>query len=239
MDLVLLAAGFATRLEPLTLNQPKHLLKVGDGFFVDPLIDQIRKTKDKFNRKVVITNGRYFDKFTEYFKNLNEGYEVYNDGVISKDNRIGAIGDLLNVIEQAELNDDLLVVAMDFIFKDFSFDDLIDFSKHLDSSATVIRQEEDLEEIKAGSCLSIDQNSQVTKFEEKPKKPFSNFYCAPYYLIKKEDLDSIRKLPKDLWDNCGQIVKAILDSSELYAFRNDNEYLHMTTLDDYNRIKAM
>jgi glucose-1-phosphate thymidylyltransferase len=239
MDLILLAAGFATRLEPLTLNQPKHLLPVKKGLFVDPLMRQLFETNKEFNRKVIITNDKYFAQFEKFAQKLNQGYEVYNDGVNSKDNRIGAIGDLLNVIQKAGLNDDLLVIAMDFIFEDFDFGSLIDFFKAKKSSVTVARKEENIEEIKAGSCILFDKKMKITRFEEKPKNPFSNLYGAPYYLIKKDDLKYVKNLPHDLWDNCGQIVKAILKESSIYAFQYDGKYLHMTTINDYNKIKEM
>ena len=239
MDLVFLAAGFATRLEPLTLDQPKHLLPIKNGLFVDRLMDQLKKVDNQFNRKVLITNGRYFDSFNNWKQSNNFEIDILNDGVRSKDEKIGAIGDLLEAIKQADLRDDLLVLAMDFIFVDFDFEKFLDFANEKKSSVIVVRTEEDVEEIKAGSAVEVDEDDLVVRFEEKPKNPFSNLYGVPYYLIKKEDLGKIAQIDKSLWDNCGQIAAKLTQESKLFAYRFDGDYLHMTNLNDYNRIKNL
>lgn len=233
MDLVLLAAGFATRLEPLTLNQPKHLLPVRGGVFVDLLMNQLEKVDHKFSHKVIITNDKYFDKFSVFADKIDRGYEVINDGVKSKIKRIGAIGDLFSAVDQANLEGDLLILAMDYIFIKFDFDHLLKFINKKNASVTIARRESNINILKAGSCLDFTKDGKVTRFQEKPKTPFSSFFGVPYYFVKKGDLALVRNLPKNLWDNCGQIAKIISDKSSLYAYRCDEEYLHMTTLDDY------
>ncbi|MFH1854842.1 MAG: sugar phosphate nucleotidyltransferase [bacterium] len=238
IDLLLLAAGFATRLEPLTLNQPKHLLETKSGRFVDPLIDQLQKSSLRFSKKVLITNDRYFDRFVSWQKESSFKLDIYKDGVSSKENRIGAVGDLLFAIDRAKIKNNLLVLAMDYIYKDFKFDDFISFARGKNSSAIVIRQESDISQIKAGSCVLVDKDSKVTRFEEKPPEPFSDLYGVPYYFIKKEDLPLLKKIDKKLRDNSGQIASKIYQASNLYAFRSDGEYFHMTTKEDYERIKG-
>jgi len=239
IDLLLLAAGFATRLEPLTLNQPKHLLKTKRGRFVDPLIKQFSKSRLKFSKKVLITNDRYFNKFIAWQKETSLELDIYKDGVSSKENKIGAIGDLLFVIDKAKIKNDLLILAMDYLYKNFAFDDFISFAREKNSSAIVVRQENDINQIKAGSCVMVDKNSKVTRFEEKPQTPFSDLYGVPYYFIKKEDLPLLKKIDKKLHDNSGQIAFKICQASNLYAFRSDGECFHITNKEDYDRIKGM
>jgi glucose-1-phosphate thymidylyltransferase len=239
VDLLFLSAGFATRLEPLTLNQPKHLLPVKDGLFVDRLIDQLQKVSSLFDKKVLITNDRYFKSFIDWQANTDFKVEILSDGVKQKENKIGAIGDLVEAISQADLKNDLLVIAMDFIFLDFDFKKLIDFVVAHHSSAIVVRKEDEIELLKAGSCVELSRDGQVINFEEKPAVPFSNLYGVPYYFIKKEDLSLIAQIDKNLWDNSGQLASKIASESVLYGYRYDGEYLHMTNIDDYNRIREM
>jgi len=239
MDLVFLAAGFATRLEPLTINKPKHLLPVRNGKFVDRLMDQISKVEKQFDRKVLITNDRYKDGFLKWQKETPLEIEVFSDGVRTKEEKLGATGDLLYLIKKANLENDMLVLAMDFIFEDFDFKGLIDFVYKKNASVLVVRQESDMDALRAGSCVELDKKQKVTRFEEKPKEPFSDLYGVPYYFIRRKDLSKVKKIPKELWDNCGQIAVQIAKESELFGFKVKGDYFHMTTLADYNRIKEM
>ncbi len=239
MDLVLLAAGFATRLEPLTLDQPKHLLPLKNGLFIDRLINQLIKAESKFNNKVLITNDNYYSKFKSYFDNCELSVDVYKDGVKNKNTRLGAIGDLLSVIDQAGLDNDLLILAADFIFDKFDFNSFIDDFTNKKSSLTVVRREQNLDEIRAGSNLLLKEDNEVQKFVEKPSEPFSDIYGCPYYLIKKSDLAIIKQMPQEKWDNCGEIVGELVRKSKVYAFCCNEEIFHMTTLNDYNHLKEL
>lgn len=238
MDLILLAAGFATRLEPLTLNQPKHLLPIKNGLFIDRLIDQLKLIEDKFERKILITNDRYFDKFVDWQKGNPFKLELVNDGVREKNQRLGSAGDLIFTLKKAQINNDILVLASDFIFADFDFGKFLKFCQKEKTSVIAVSHENNLNELKSGSCLQM-KGTQVTRFEEKPEVPFSNFYGNPYYFVKKEDLAIIKKLPKELWDNCGQLAAVLSQKSHLKGFIYDGKKLHMTTMADYERIKEL
>lgn len=234
MVLLILAAGFSTRLEPRTLNTPKHLLPIGSKVFIDYFMESIRGMQSEIERSVLVTNQRYYDKFKAWAKGKN--IEVISDGVTDKEHRIGTIGDFLFTIEKSKIKGDVMVCAADFVLEKFDFKKFIDIAKKSKYSFTITKHESDMDEIKAGSCLLLGADNRVTKFEEKPKDPFSDLYGAPYYFVKKEDIKFINKIPEGLRDNCGQIVAELVCDSKIFATRYNGNVMHMTTERDYQEL---
>lgn len=236
MVLLILAAGFSTRLEPRTLNTPKHLLPIGDRFLIDYFFDSIAETKDIFSRIVLVTNKKYYEQFLKWSKTSGRQVEIISDGVPDKKKKIGAIGDLLFAVKKAKILEDTFVCAPDYILEDFDFKELLEAAKTKNKSFTIAKVENDLNEIKAGSCLLLDDEGKITRFEEKPEKPFSNLYGVPYYYITKSDLPLMEKISFELRDNSGQIVAKLVRDSKIYAFNYDGPVMHMTTEEDYREI---
>ena len=134
---VILAAGYATRLYPLTLNQPKHLLEVGGRPILERLLGQLAEV-EQLEHVFVVTNAKFADRFREFEASWSRppAVSVIDDGTTSDDDKLGAIGDLALVIRQAGVDDDLLVAAGDSIFSDA---DLADFARlGLEKQAPVI-----------------------------------------------------------------------------------------------------
>ena len=147
MQCVLLAAGYATRLYPLTENMPKALLKLGDKTILEMVTDKIDEVSDVENIYIVTNEKFYkqFEKWCESYKGPKK-VKVINDHTTSNDNRLGAIGDLKYVIDTENINDEILVMASDNIF-DFSLCDFVDMyrSKNADMiCAHTIENKEDL-----------------------------------------------------------------------------------------------
>ena len=65
MKLIILAAGYATRLYPLTLNQPKPLLPVAGKPMLEHVIDNI-KTIDAIDHAYIVTNAKFVRHFEEW-----------------------------------------------------------------------------------------------------------------------------------------------------------------------------
>ena len=129
MKCILLCAGYATRLFPLTENFPKPLLKVGGRALLDYILDEVN-TIDEIDKIFVITNNKYaghFEKWVEE-KNNVKPIEVINDHTLSNDDRLGAIGDISYTIEQGKIDDDVLIIAGDNLFT-YKLKDFVDFQK--------------------------------------------------------------------------------------------------------------
>src|ERR1700674_1585494 len=117
MKLIILAAGYATRLYPLTLNHPKPLLLVAGKPMIDHLLDHLTPIK-AIDHVFVVTNARYADHFQDWANDYqaNQGpldLTIVNDQSTDDSNKLGAIGDLSLVLNQEEINDDIIVVAGD------------------------------------------------------------------------------------------------------------------------------
>lgn len=117
MKAIILAAGYATRLYPLTKNQPKPLLKVGNQTILDSIVEKMVAV-DELDEILIVTNDKFHTHFEEWAKEATYGIKltVINDGTLSNEDRLGALGDINFVIEQAKVEDDLMIAAGDNLF---------------------------------------------------------------------------------------------------------------------------
>ena len=191
MNALILAAGYATRLYPLTLNKAKPLLEVGGKPIIEWLLDNLRSVP-QLRTTYIVTNA----KFTNDFQNWANEYQsrkggikirIINDGSTSDDDKLGAIGDINLVLTRENLGtDDLIVIAGDNLFEQ-SLDDFVDAAKG--SAATVaLHDVGDYEAIKKYGTVTIDSKGIVTSFEEKPEKPKSTLASVALYYYSREVL---------------------------------------------------
>jgi glucose-1-phosphate thymidylyltransferase len=126
MKALILAAGYATRMYPLTENQPKPLLKVGKSSIIEHQLKRLKELPE-VEEIFIVTNARFYDQFRIWLNNFTYPKKItlINDGTLSKDDRLGAVGDINFSLKEAEINGDMLVLAGDNLFED----DLKDFLK--------------------------------------------------------------------------------------------------------------
>lgn len=191
MNSLILAAGYATRLYPLTLNKAKPLLEVGGKLIIERLFDNLASVPG-LKTVYVVTN----DKFAKDFQDWANAYQdrhpevrikIINDGSTSDDDKLGAIGDINLVLTRENLtSDDLLVIAGDNLFEQ----PLTDFVKTAKNSPATVAVHDvgDLEAMKKYGVVSIDQNKVITQFEEKPEKPKSTLASVALYYYSREIL---------------------------------------------------
>jgi len=191
MNALILAAGYATRLYPLTLKKAKPLLEVGGKPMIEWLFDNLVSVSG-LRTVYVVTNS----KFAKDFQNWANGYQdrhnglqikIINDGSTSDDDKLGAIGDINLVLTREGLtNDDLLVVAGDNLFEQ-PLTDFVNVAK--DSPATVaVHDVGDLEAMKKYGTVTIDKKGVITNFEEKPKQPKSTLAAVALYYYSRDTL---------------------------------------------------
>ena len=191
MNALILAAGYATRLYPLTLNKAKPLLEVGGKPIIEWLFDKLASVPG-LKTVYVVTN----DKFSGDFQNWANAYQkrqpemqikIVNDGSSSDDDKLGATGDINLVLTRENLsNDDLLVIAGDNLFEQ-SLTDFVKAAKQ--SLATVaVHDVGNLEAMKKYGTVTIDDKGVITNFEEKPKEPKSTLAAVALYYYSREAL---------------------------------------------------
>ncbi|HEX6763606.1 MAG TPA: nucleotidyltransferase family protein [Gaiellaceae bacterium] len=182
MKAVVLAAGYATRLRPLTDTWAKELLPVGGRPIVDRILDGIAAV-DGIDGVHLVTNHRKAPAFREWAE--GRGVELHDDGTTSNDDRLGAIGDLRFVVEQARLDDDLLVIAGDNLF-DFSLADYVSFWRaRVTASAVAVRDVGSLELATHYGIVALDRVGRVLDFVEKPADPPSTLAATATYLFDR------------------------------------------------------
>ena len=193
MKAIILAAGYATRLYPLTVDKPKCLLTVGNQTILDILCDKLNTAKE-LDETLVVTNAKFFDQLNEWKKKANFRFsiKVLNDGTTSNENRLGAIGDLRFAIRQSSADTDILMMASDNLF-DQDLSGFLDFAKSKKESVCVALY--DLKDrrlaAKKFGVLEINQNSEVIGIEEKPEHPRSSLIGMGIYYFPRNSLKLI------------------------------------------------
>ncbi len=226
MKVLLLAAGYATRLYPLTLNQPKSLLSLAGRTVVDFILDIIEPLKD-VDEVFVVTNQKFYGHFVNWSKKSTSAKKitVINDGTTTNENRLGATGDMNFVIKEQGLKDDMLVLAGDNIFK-------TDLSKFLNFAISKrpaisigLYDVKDLGLAKKYGIVSLDSDKKVIEFSEKPEKPASTLAAKCLYFIPKEKLSVVGEyLSTDsAKDAPGYFLEWLCKKDPMYGYVFKNE----------------
>ena len=191
MKCVVLAAGYATRLYPLTENFPKPLLTVGDKTILDWLVDDIDSI-GLVDEYVVISNHKYAAHFDAWAAAKPQRITVLDDGTTSNETRLGAVKDIQFAIETLGLDDDLLVIAGDNVL-DFSLTRLITYAREKKTSCVMRYWEADEARLRKSGVAQVDENDRVIALEEKPAQPRSNWCTPPFYYYTREDARLVQK----------------------------------------------
>jgi glucose-1-phosphate thymidylyltransferase len=181
VDGLILAAGYATRLQPLTDDFPKHLLPVGGRPMVDWVLGKLHEADVADVH--LITNARFAHMFQRWAE--GKGVSVHDDGSTSNDDRLGAIGDIRFVQERAGLDDDLLVIAGDNLF-DYSLSGFVAFWRKKGGSALAVHDVGALELARKYGIVDVGADDRVVGFVEKPEHPPSTLAATATYLYTRE-----------------------------------------------------
>lgn len=239
MDCILLAAGYATRLYPLTENMPKALLKMGDRTILDMVIDKIEDI-DEINTVYIVTNHKFYLHFCDWAKEYQgpKKIKVINDFTTTNDNRLGAIGDMHYVIEKENIDDEILVMASDNIFE-FPLTDFVKRYREKDADMICAYVIEDKQKLFSMGVVELDDDDRVIGFEEKPKQPKSDMGVPPFYLYKRETLNLIDQYLKEgnNPDAPGYLIPWLKDHTPVYAYRFDSMCIDIGTPESYEEMK--
>ena len=217
MKALILAAGYATRLRPLTDTIPKQLLPVGGRPMVDWILDRIVETSaDEVH---LVTNGRFAPDFERWAE--DKDVHVHNDGTTSNDDRLGAIGD----IHFVGLDDDLLAVAGDNLF-DYSLAEYEAYWRAKGGSCLAVHDVGDRELAKKYGVVDVDADNRITNFVEKPENPPTTLCATATYLYRREDAALVPTYLEqgNPPDQPGNYVAWLHKRSPVYAYRFAGEW---------------
>lgn len=196
MKILILAAGYATRLYPLTLTKPKPLLDVAGKPMIEHVIDNIAPIPG-IDRVYVVTNAKFaghFQEWADHYRSTKSklNFTIINDGSTDDSNKLGAIGDLNLVLEREKVDDDLIVVAGDNLFSQ-SVEEFGKYCRGKNTPVLAVYDVGNLEEIKKYNAITLDANGRITFFEEKPKQPQSTLTGIALYFYPRASLALIRQ----------------------------------------------
>lgn len=240
MICAVLAAGYATRLYPLTENFPKPLLKVREKTILDWLLDDIDKTCE-VGRYVVISNHKFADHFRDWAEGatLSAPIAVLDDGSVSNETRLGAVRDIQFAIDSVGADEDMLVIAGDNVL-DFSLGRFVDYARSADASCLMRYRETDVKRLKKCGVMEIGEAGRVTRMEEKPEIPFSAWCTPPFYYYKRRDLPLIREaIDAGLnVDAPGSLMAWLAEKTAVYAMEMPGKRYDIGNLESYGMVCA-
>jgi len=192
VKVIILAAGYATRLYPLTENFPKPLLKVGGKPILDWLIEDLSPVTEEF---IVVTNHKFARHFLDW--SAGKPVRVIDDGTESNDTRLGAVKDIQLAAEG--IDDDVFVMAGDNVL-DFSLRPFVMFAREKDTPCVMCHEENDPQKQRRTAIITVDGENRITSYEEKPPVPKGKLAVPPFYYYRRGDLG---RIPEALNAGCG------------------------------------
>jgi len=236
---MVLAAGYATRLYPLTENFPKPLLRVKGKPILDWLLDDVDGA-GLVDRFVVVSNHRYIAHFQEWAsqKKTVGKIDVLDDGSISNETRLGAVRDIQFAVDALGLDDDLLVIAGDNLL-DFSLAGFLAYGQQKDATCVMRYWEPSVEKLRKAGVVQVDGLDRILRMEEKPRTPADHWCVPPFYWYRRGDVPLIRKAIADgcAVDAPGSLVAWLADIVPIYAMEMPGKRYDIGDLDSYREVQ--
>jgi glucose-1-phosphate thymidylyltransferase len=241
MKAIILVAGYATRLYPLTKNTPKPLLEVGGKAIINYIVEQIN-TVSAVDEIYVVSNHKFAANFEAWAEKLNNPVPitVLDDGTSTEETRRGAIGDILFTIQEKNIDDDLMIIAGDNLFT-YSLNEYYNYFVEKADDCVCVKQFDDMEMIKQLGVVLLDENNQILDFEEKPENPKSNKAAFATYIYKKSTVPMFKEYLEagNKPDAPGNFLAWLYKKKNVFAYVMNGECYDIGThkaLDEVNRI---
>ena len=244
MKVIILAAGYATRLYPLTLTQPKPLLGVAGKPMVDYVLDNLA-TLPGLDRVYLVTNAKFADQFERWADNYRAtkaklNFTIFNDGSTDDSNKLGAIGDLNLILDREKIDDDIVVVAGDNLFSQ-TLEAFGTFSLAKTQPVLGIYDVGSLDQARKYGVVDVDADGRIVSFEEKPQHPASSQIGIALYYYPKAVLPLIRQYVAEgnNPDQPGRLIQWLYPRTPVYTWNVPGLWFDIgskETLEEANRI---
>ena len=242
MKAVFLCGGYATRLYPLTRNQPKPLLPVGGRPILDYLLEKIEEIP-AIDQVFVVTNDRFYPHFKQWSgkKRPSPKIEVVNDGTKTNETRLGAIGDLVFTIRKFKIRDDLAVFAGDNLFQ-FDLGSFFDFAEsHRPHLSLGIVDVKNRDRARSYGIVRLNGKNQILEFHEKPKDPPSTLASTGVYWLAEEGLDFLDRYIGEGHnaDRLGDYVSWLVKTDRVFAYPFQGRWFDIGDLNSYREAEEL
>ena len=237
MKCIILAAGYATRLYPLTENFPKPLLKVGDKTILDWLIGDIDGA-GLVDEYYVVTNHKFASHFEAWAPDHKSKITVIDDGTSTNETRLGAVRDVKLAIDMIPESEDMLVIAGDNVL-DFSLQRFITYSRSKGTSCIMRCFEPDMARVRKSGVVVCDEDDLILEMEEKPSEPKSNWITPPFYYYTAEDS---RRVQEGIDAGCGvdapgSYIAWLATRTKVHAMVMPGHRYDIGNLESYTRVQ--
>lgn len=242
MKTIVLAAGYATRLYPLTENFPKPLLEIGNNTILGRMLDDI-DTIPEISEHIIVTNHKFASIFRDWVADrqasrASKPIYVLDDGSITNENRLGAVRDLLLALMDFDICEDILVMAADNILE-FSFRGFVEAFKEKKTSMIMCHHEPEIYKLQRTGVIEVDDDMKVLQMQEKPEVPVSHWAVPPFYIYRKGDLPLVRG---SIAHGCGtdapgNLAHYLVEHTTLHAWPMPGGRFDIGSLDTYEEAK--
>ncbi|MCX6742115.1 MAG: nucleotidyltransferase family protein [Candidatus Pacearchaeota archaeon] len=245
MKCIIVCGGYATRLYPLTENQPKALLHVKGKPIVDYLVEKINQVKD-IDSIYLISNNKFYMKFAWWLssKKFPKSIDLVDTGSVTVEDQLGPIHDCLMAIDQFEIKEDILILYGDNLFS-LDINEFINFFKEKKATCLACYKIDNPADTKKFGIVTVDENKKIIKTEEKPEKSDSNLAVTGIYMIRKEDIPKLKEFHKKSEEEnklspgwgLTYFIKDLYEKQDVYAFPFSGDWIDIGSKEDYEKIK--
>jgi glucose-1-phosphate thymidylyltransferase len=237
ITLILLAAGYGTRLYPLTKDKPKALLPLADGVILDAVLKTLPAVPDVRTR-VLVTNHRFADQFRDWQKKRGDAVQIVDDGTDTAENRLGAIRDLDLARKDAGAGDDLLVLGTDNVFGWSLADFVAAAKKHHPHPSVALWEASSAEEATQFGVVRRDATARVIEFVEKSKQPPSREVALCVYYFPAPMLGKIQEFlaSGENADAPGYFMQWLARRGNVYGIMMPGAWYDIGSLESYNAV---
>lgn len=241
MKAVILAAGYATRLYPLTLHTPKPLLPIGGKAIIEHLLDRFDAFPN-LDEVIVVTNAKFIPHFEKWADEAAGKYSRFrlhllNDGTTSNETRLGAVADIVLAVQTKGIDDDLLVAAGDNVYRT-PLDGFYQLFCSCGGDVVAAQVENNPERLTKRGVIEFDASGRVTGFEEKPLQPKSKYVCPALYLHRREHVALYTQYLSDGGnpDAPGYFIRYLYSRVPTFAFVLEKPAWDIGTLATYEQV---
>lgn len=243
MKAIILAAGYSTRLRPLTDKTAKPLLPIGSTTILDLILEKVLQLRN-LEKILVVVNAKFYSQFENWRSRLSpekigqRTIELLNDETTSNETRLGAVGDICLALDKLGYDDDVLIIAGDNIFEG-DLRAFIDSRNLHNASVLGVHEFPQLEDVRNKfGVVTLDSDGRVLEFEEKPETPKSSLAATAIYLLRQEDLKHISALYHSLHSgelNAGCLIRELLAKGERVYCVDVQSWYDIGTRDDLEK----
>lgn len=238
MTVVVLAAGYGTRMYPLTENQPKALLPVGGRPILERLEQKLADPQVGVKEAVLVSNHRFAETFRQWASHRSQlAWTVLDDGSTSDKDRLGSMGDLAFAIRSAKLEQkEVLVLGSDNLFED-SLAGFMEFARKKQAVTLGAVELPDRRLASLYGVLTVDPAQRITAFTEKPAQPISALVSTAVYFFPRTALGLVLEYvaSQTKADRLGSFISWLVDREPAFAYRFREAWVDIGDMDSYNK----